>query len=61
MVCLAQFLKRTLCCRYGEVVNLNMVRDKATGKTKGFAFLCYEDQKSTILAVDNFNGIKVGV
>ena len=32
-----------------------------TGKTKGFAFLCYEDQKSTILAVDNFNGIKVGV
>ena len=45
--------------RYGELVNINMVRDKATGKTKGFCFICYEDQRSTDLAVDNFNGIKV--
>lgn len=48
-----------VCCRYGEVVNINLVRDKKTGKSKGFCFLCYEDQRSTILAVDNFNGIKV--
>lgn len=48
-----------LCHRYGEVVNINLVRDKKTGKSKGFCFLCYEDQRSTILAVDNFNGIKV--
>ena len=47
--------------RYGEIVNVNLVRDKKTGKTKGFCFLCYEDQRSTILAVDNFNGIKVGL
>ena len=47
--------------RYGEIVNINLVRDKKTGKTKGFCFLCYEDQRSTILAVDNFNGIKVGL
>lgn len=45
--------------RYGEVVNINLVRDKKTGKSKGFCFICYEDQRSTILAVDNFNGIKV--
>jgi len=45
--------------QYGEIVNLNLVRDKATGKSKGFAFVCYEDQRSTVLAVDNFNGIKV--
>ena len=45
--------------RYGEVVNLNLVRDKVTGKSKGFCFLCYEDQRSTILAVDNLNSIKV--
>jgi RNA recognition motif-containing protein len=45
--------------RYGEVVNLNLVRDKTTGKSKGFCFLCYEDQRSTVLAVDNLNGIKV--
>jgi RNA recognition motif-containing protein len=40
---------------------VNLVRDKTTGKQKGFCFLCYEDQRSTILAVDNFNGIKVSV
>ena len=45
--------------RYGEIVNLNLVRDQKTGKFKGFGFLCYEDQRSTVLAVDNFNGMKV--
>lgn len=45
--------------RYGEIVNINLVRDKKTGKSKGFCFICYEDQRSTVLAVDNFNGIKV--
>ncbi|NXQ33031.1 RBMX2 protein, partial [Alaudala cheleensis] len=45
--------------QYGEVVNINLVRDRKTGKSRGFCFLCYEDQRSTILAVDNFNGIKV--
>ncbi|XP_068230728.1 RNA-binding motif protein, X-linked 2-like [Palaemon carinicauda] len=45
--------------QYGEIVNVNLVRDKKSGKSKGFAFLCYEDQRSTILAVDNLNGIKL--
>jgi len=45
--------------QYGEIVNINFVRDKATGKPKGFAFICFEDQRSTVLAVDNFNGVKV--
>ncbi|XP_045534969.1 RNA-binding motif protein, X-linked 2 [Papilio machaon] len=45
--------------QYGEIVNINLVRDKATGRSRGFAFLCYEDQRSTILAVDNLNGIKI--
>ncbi|XP_069469208.1 RNA-binding motif protein, X-linked 2 isoform X2 [Ambystoma mexicanum] len=45
--------------RYGEIVNINLVRDQKTGKSKGFCFICYEDQRSTILAVDNFNGIKI--
>lgn len=50
---------RLLFCRYGEIVNINLVRDKKTGKTKGFCFLAYEDQRSTVLAVDNLNGFKV--
>lgn len=37
--------------RYGEIVDVNLVRDKGTGKSKGFAFVAYEDQRSTNLAV----------
>lgn len=32
------------------------MRDKETGKSRGFAFLKYEDQRSTDLAVDNLGG-----
>lgn len=35
------------------------MRDKDTGKSKGFAFLKYEDQRSTELAVDNLGGATV--
>ncbi|KAJ3103320.1 RNA-binding motif protein, X-linked 2, partial [Phlyctochytrium planicorne] len=45
--------------QWGEVVDVNLVRDKKTGKSKGFAFVAYEDQRSTVLAVDNFNGIQI--
>ncbi|KAG6551456.1 hypothetical protein Mapa_006879 [Marchantia paleacea] len=45
--------------QYGEIVDVNLVRDKGTGKSKGFAFVAYENQKSTILAVDNLNGARV--
>mmetsp|Transcript_110708 Transcript_110708/g.236463 ORF Transcript_110708/g.236463 Transcript_110708/m.236463 type:complete len:291 (+) Transcript_110708:91-963(+) len=45
--------------QFGEIVDVHMVRDKATGKSKGFAFICYEDQRSTILAVDNLNGFQL--
>ena len=51
--------KADLGCRYGEVIDINMPRDKETGKPKGFSFLMYEDQRSTILAVDNMNGAQV--
>merc|ERR1712066_110533 len=45
--------------QFGEIVDVNVVRDKQTGKSKGFAFICYEDQRSTILAVDNMNGYQL--
>ena len=38
---------------------MKLVRDKETGKSKGFAFLKYEDQRSTDLAVDNLGGATV--
>jgi RNA-binding motif X-linked protein 2 len=40
-------------------MDVNLPRDKTTGKTRGFAFLMYEDQRSTVLAVDNLNGANV--
>ena len=57
--------------QYGEIIDLDLVRDRATGKSKvffvscacfttqGFAFIGFEDQRSTVLTVDNLNGIKV--
>jgi len=36
-----------------------MPRDRETGKPKGFCFLKYDDQRSTVLAVDNFNGAQL--
>jgi len=46
--------------QYGEIVHINLVRDKKTGKSQGYGFLCYEDQRSSILAVDNLNSVKLG-
>lgn len=43
--------------QFGTITDINLVRDEGTGKSKGFCFLRYRDQRSTILAVDNFNGI----
>ena len=31
----------------------------AAGKSRGFAFAAYEDQRSTVLAVDNLSGARV--
>eukprot|EP00933_Yihiella_yeosuensis_P082679 TRINITY_DN96646_c0_g1_i1.p1 TRINITY_DN96646_c0_g1~~TRINITY_DN96646_c0_g1_i1.p1 ORF type:complete len:276 (-),score=97.71 TRINITY_DN96646_c0_g1_i1:68-895(-) len=45
--------------QFGELVDVNVARDKTTGKSKGFAFICYEDQRSTNLAVDNMNGFEL--
>ena len=49
----------TIFSQYGVPVDVLLVRDKETHESKGFAFLKYEDQRSTILAVDNLNGITV--
>ncbi|CCC67880.1 hypothetical protein NCAS_0A13220 [Naumovozyma castellii] len=46
--------------QYGVPVDLLLVNDNQTGESKGFAFLKYEDQRSTVLAIDNLNGVKVG-
>ena len=49
----------TIFSQYGEPTYVNLIRDKESGKSKGFAFLKYEDQRSTDLAVDNIGGASV--
>ena len=38
---------------------LKLARDRETGKSRGYAWLKYEDQRSTDLAVDNLGGATV--
>lgn len=45
--------------QYGELIDVNLVKDKDTGKPRGFAFVAYEDQRSTTLAVDNLSGARI--
>ncbi|KAJ3450313.1 RNA-binding motif protein x-linked [Anaeramoeba flamelloides] len=49
----------TVFSQYGTVIDTHLVKDKKTGKSKGYAFLAYEDQRSTILAVDNLNNAEL--
>ena len=49
----------TIFSQFGEPAYINLIRDKESGKSKGFAFLKYEDQRSTDLAVDNLGGASV--
>ncbi|KAH7366671.1 hypothetical protein BKA66DRAFT_425233 [Pyrenochaeta sp. MPI-SDFR-AT-0127] len=49
----------TIFSQYGEPVWIKLARDKETGKSRGFAWIKYEDQRSCDLAVDNLGGAKV--
>ncbi|GIX66166.1 RNA-binding protein, putative [Babesia caballi] len=42
--------------QFGDPVDIHLKRDSKTGASLGYGFLAYRDQRSTILAVDNFNG-----
>ena len=47
---------------FGEIEDINLVRETnegSTGKSRGFAFVKYEDSRSCVLAVDNLTGAKV--
>ena len=45
--------------QYGEIEDIKLMRDKYTGKSRGFCFLKYSDARSTVLAIDNFNGTEI--
>jgi len=45
--------------QFGEIEDINLVREEDTGKSRGFCFCKFEDARSCILAIDNFTGQKV--
>lgn len=49
----------TIFSQYGNPTWLRLMRDRDTGKSKGFGFLKYEDQRSCDLAVDNLGGAEI--
>lgn len=49
----------TIFSQYGEPVWIKLARDKETGKSRGFCWIKYEDQRSTDLAVDNLGGATI--
>ena len=49
----------TIFSQFGEPTFVKLARDKTTGKSRGFGWLKYEDQRSCDLAVDNLGGSKV--
>ncbi len=46
----------TVFSQFGDIVDINMARDKDSGKSLGYCFLAFENQLSTVLAVDNMIG-----
>ncbi|OBA21504.1 hypothetical protein METBIDRAFT_19726, partial [Metschnikowia bicuspidata var. bicuspidata NRRL YB-4993] len=42
--------------QYGNPTHIDLVKDRESGRSRGFCYLKYEDQRSCVLAIDNFNG-----
>ena len=44
---------------YGEVVSVNVIEDKFTGRSKGFAFIEMETEESASAAISDLDGAEV--
>lgn len=49
----------TIFSQFGNPTHINLIKNEDTGNSRGFGYLKYEDYRSCVLAVDNFNGVKV--
>lgn len=50
----------TVFAEVGEVVDVSIVMDRETGRSKGFAFVEMADDESAVSAISQFNGADVG-
>ena len=51
---------RTMFTEFGPVVAVDVIRDRDTGNSKGFAFITMSNQADASKAISNFNGKEVG-
>jgi len=47
---------RSMFANYGEVVAVNLISDKYTGRSRGFAFVEMDTDESAKNAIDSANG-----
>ena len=50
---------RTLFVQEGEVTSVDLVKDRSTGLSKGFAFVTMASQESADKAISKYNGFSV--
>jgi RNA recognition motif-containing protein len=50
---------RTAFTHYGEIVEARVVRDRSTGRSRGFGFVTFKDPKSAHVAIDKMNGAEL--
>lgn len=51
---------RDLFAAYGEVDSVNVIRDRDTGRPRGFAFVEMADSEAAKAAIDGVNGTDMG-
>ncbi len=45
---------------YGTVTSVKIIKDKDTGRSKGFAFVEMEDREDALRAIEKLNGAELG-
>jgi RNA recognition motif-containing protein len=51
---------RTMFSELGPVVGVDVIKDRDTGNSKGFAFITMSNQADAAKAISTFNGKEVG-
>jgi RNA recognition motif-containing protein len=51
---------KTMFAEAGELVTVDLIKDRDTGRPKGFAFITFANQTDAAKAITMFNGKEVG-
>ena len=51
---------RDLFATYGEVDRVSIIRDRETGRSRGFAFVEMSDSAAALAAIEGLNGTELG-